>query len=559
MLLSLSIKNYALISELHIEFERGFSVITGETGAGKSILLGAIGLLLGGRAETRMLKTGAKRCTIEAEFNLKGYHMDAFFEENDIDFDGESCIIRRELTDAGKSRAFINDTPAQVTQLRAIGNQLIDIHSQHQNLLLGQEDFQLNVLDIIARNQTQRDAYTAAYSAYHTSLLRLKEAEEALSRGRDDEDYLRFQLQQLDELQLEAGKQDEMEQEAQVLEHAEEIREALWTTEQLLQGDDRSDNGILPALRAAERQLSSIASLLPAAEELTERIGNCQIELRDIAMELNGQADDIDVNPSRLETVHEWLSALYSAMQKHHVQEEQQLIDLAEDFRRRLALIDNSDEQLTALRKACQQTQQSLLQAGEHLTASRREAACEVERQMCELLVPLGIPNVQFQVAVTPRTEPASSGMDNVCFLFCANKNGQLQPISDIASGGEIARVMLSLKALISSAVQQPTIIFDEIDTGVSGQMAERMATMMRTMGDGGRQVISITHLPQIAAMGRHHYRVYKEDSDEGTTSHIERLDDEARITELAHMLSGAEVTTEAVANAKTLLRHAEK
>lgn len=559
MLLSLSIKNYALISELHIEFERGFSVITGETGAGKSILLGAIGLLLGGRAETRMLKTGAKRCTIEAEFNLKGYHMDAFFEENDIDFDGESCIIRRELTDAGKSRAFINDTPAQVTQLRAIGNQLIDIHSQHQNLLLGQEDFQLNVLDIIARNQTQRDAYTAAYSAYHTSLLRLKEAEEALSRGRDDEDYLRFQLQQLDELQLEAGKQDEMEQEAQVLEHAEEIREALWTTEQLLQGDDRSDNGILPALRAAERQLSSIASLLPAAEELTERIGNCQIELRDIAMELNGQADDIDVNPSRLETVHEWLSALYSAMQKHHVQEEQQLIDLAEDFRRRLALIDNSDEQLTALRKACQQTQQSLLQAGEHLTASRRKAACEVERQMCELLVPLGIPNVQFQVAVTPRTEPTSSGMDNVCFLFCANKNGQLQPISDIASGGEIARVMLSLKALISSAVQQPTIIFDEIDTGVSGQMAERMATMMRTMGDGGRQVISITHLPQIAAMGRHHYRVYKEDSDEGTTSHIERLDDEARITELAHMLSGAEVTTEAVANAKTLLRHAEK
>ena len=559
MLLSLSIKNYALISELHIEFERGFSVITGETGAGKSILLGAIGLLLGGRAETRMLKTGAKRCTIEAEFNLKGYHMDAFFEENDIDFDGESCIIRRELTDAGKSRAFINDTPAQVTQLRALGNQLIDIHSQHQNLLLGQEDFQLNVLDIIARNQTQRDAYTTAYSAYHTSLLRLKEAEEALSRGRDDEDYLRFQLQQLDELQLEAGKQEEMEQEAQVLEHAEEIREALWTTEQLLQGDDRSDNGILPALRAAERQLSSIASLLPAAEELTERIGNCQIELRDIAMELNGQADDIDVNPSRLETVHEWLSALYSAMQKHHVQEEQQLIDLAEDFRRRLALIDNSDEQLTALREACQQTQQSLLQAGEHLTASRREAACEVERQMCELLVPLGIPNVQFQVAVTPRTEPASSGMDNVCFLFCANKNGQLQPISDIASGGEIARVMLSLKALISSAVQQPTIIFDEIDTGVSGQMAERMATMMRTMGDGGRQVISITHLPQIAAMGRHHYRVYKEDSDEGTTSHIERLDDEARITELAHMLSGAEVTTEAIANAKTLLRHAEK
>lgn len=559
MLLSLSIQNYALISELHIDFERGFSVITGETGAGKSILLGAIGLLLGGRAETRMLKAGAKRCTIEAEFDLDGYHMDGFFEENDIDFDGRSCIIRRELTDTGKSRAFINDTPAQVAQLRTLGSQLIDIHSQHQNLLLGQEDFQLNVLDIIAQDQPQRDAYTACYNAYHTAQRRLHEAEAALSRGRDDEDYLRFQLEQLDELQLEAGKQEEMEQEAQVLEHAEEIREALWTTEQLLQGDDRTENAILPALRMAERQLSSIATLLPAAEELTERLGNCQIELKDIAMELGAQAEDIDVNPSRLETVHEWLSAFYSAQQKHHVQTEQQLIDIAEDFRNRLALIDNSDAQLMALRQECTQAQQALQQAGAQLTALRQEAAHKVEEQICELLVPLGIPNVRFQVTVNQRPEPAPSGLDTVCFLFCANKNGQLQPISDIASGGEIARVMLSLKALISSAVQQPTIIFDEIDTGVSGQMAERMAAMMRTMGDGGRQVISITHLPQIAAMGRFHYRVYKEDNDDSTTSHIERLDDEARVTELAHMLSGAEVTAEAIANAKTLLKHAEK
>ena len=559
MLLSLSIQNYALISELHIDFERGFSVITGETGAGKSILLGAIGLLLGGRAETRMLKAGAKRCTIEAEFDLDGYHMDGFFEDNDIDFDGRSCIIRRELTDTGKSRAFINDTPAQVAQLRTLGSQLIDIHSQHQNLLLGQEDFQLNVLDIIAQDQPQRDAYTACYNAYHTAQRRLHEAEAALSRGRDDEDYLRFQLEQLDELQLEAGKQEEMEQEAQVLEHAEEIREALWTTEQLLQGDDRTENAILPALRMAERQLSSIATLLPAAEELTERLGNCQIELKDIAMELGAQAEDIDVNPSRLETVHEWLSAIYSAQQKHHVQTEQQLIDIAEDFRNRLALIDNSDAQLMALRQECTQAQQALQQAGAQLTALRQEAAHKVEEQICELLVPLGIPNVRFQVTVNQRPEPAPSGLDNVCFLFCANKSGQLQPISDIASGGEIARVMLSLKALISSAVQQPTIIFDEIDTGVSGQMAERMAAMMRTMGDGGRQVISITHLPQIAAMGRFHYRVYKEDNDDSTTSHIERLDDEARVTELAHMLSGAEVTAEAIANAKTLLKHAEK
>ena len=560
MLLSLSIQNYALISELHIEFERGFSVITGETGAGKSILLGAIGLLLGGRAETRMLKAGAKRCIIEAEFDLEGYQMDAFFEENDIDFDGHSCIIRRELTDAGKSRAFINDTPAQVTLLRTLGSRLIDIHSQHQNLLLNQEDFQLHVVDILSGDQQELQTYTSLYTAYRQAQRRLQEAEEALSRGREDEDYLRFQLQQLDDLQLESGKQAEMEQEQQMLEHAEEIREGLWAAEQLLQGDDRSAIGVLQALHDAERQLSAIAPLLTAADELSERLSSCHIELKDIAAELSSLAGQVDVNPSRLEVVSEWLSSFYSAQQKHHVTSEQQLIDLAEDFRNRLALIDNSDEQLHALRHACEQAEQALLAQGQRLTQLRCDAARHVERQMTDYLVPLGIPNVQFRIDIHKLQEPSPSGLDRVSFLFSANKNSPLQPIADIASGGEIARVMLSLKALISSAVQQPTIIFDEIDTGVSGQMAERMAAMMRAMGDGDRrQVISITHLPQIAAMGRHHYRVYKEDTDEGTASHIERLSAEARVTELAHMLSGAEVTAEAVANAKTLLKHAEK
>ena len=560
MLLSLSIQNYALISELHIEFERGFSVITGETGAGKSILLGAIGLLLGGRAETRMLKAGAKRCIIEAEFDLEGYQMDAFFEENDIDFDGHSCIIRRELTDAGKSRAFINDTPAQVTLLRTLGSRLIDIHSQHQNLLLNQEDFQLHVVDILSGDQQELQTYTSLYTAYRQAQRRLQEAEEALSRGREDEDYLRFQLQQLDDLQLESGKQAEMEQEQQMLEHAEEIREGLWAAEQLLQGDDRSAIGVLQALHDAERQLSAIAPLLTAADELSERLSSCHIELKDIAAELSSLAGQVDVNPSRLEVVSEWLSSFYSAQQKHHVTSEQQLIDLAEDFRNRLALIDNSDEQLHALRHACEQAEQALLAQGQRLTQLRCDAARHVERQMTDYLVPLGIPNVQFRIDIHKLQEPSPSGLDRVSFLFSANKNTPLQPIADIASGGEIARVMLSLKALISSAVQQPTIIFDEIDTGVSGQMAERMAAMMRAMGDGDRrQVISITHLPQIAAMGRHHYRVYKEDTDEGTASHIERLSAEARVTELAHMLSGAEVTAEAVANAKTLLKHAEK
>ncbi len=559
MLQSLTIQNYALISKLHIEFERGFSVITGETGAGKSILLGALGLLLGGRAETRMLKTGAKRCIIEAEFDITGARLETFFEENDIDFDSHCCILRRELTDTGKSRAFINDSPVQLTILRTLGSQLIDIHSQHQNLLLAQEDFQLNVVDIIAQDEELRDAYTSCFNAYHVAWKQLKEAETTLEDSREEEDYLRYQLTQLEALLLEEGKQEQMEQEAQMLTHAEEIRDALWTTENILEGDDRSSGGILPALYETERQLSSIAKLLPAADELTERISNCKIELKDIVSELNSLSEHVEVNPSRLEIVNSWLSDFYSALQKHHVQTEQQLITVADDFRQRLTIIDHSDEQLGALRAECERAHQALLTAGGSLSKARQKAAKEVEHQMKDLLIPLGIPNIQFQVSITPRTEPSLTGLDNVCFLFCANKNGQLQPISDIASGGEIARVMLSLKALISNAVQQPTIIFDEIDTGVSGQMAERMATMMRTMGDGGRQVISITHLPQIAAMGRHHYRVYKEEGHDETTSHIEHLDAAARITEIAHMLSGAEVTPAAIANAKTLLKHAQE
>lgn len=558
MLQSLIIQNYALISELRMEFERGFSVITGETGAGKSILLGAIGLLLGGRAEARMIKSGAKRCIIEAEFDLTGYQMESFFEDNDIDFDGHSCIIRRELSDNGKSRAFINDTPVQVVQLRTLGSQLLDIHSQHQNLLLSQENFQLNVVDIIAHDQQELQSYRSLFDAYHQAQRALLDAESSLARGREDEDYLRFQLQQLDDLQLEIGKQEEMEQEQQVLEHAEEIREALWTAEQFMQGDERTTSGVLQTLHDVERQLSSIASLLPAADELTERINNCHIELKDIASELNTQATQVDVDPARLEVVNEWLSNFYSAQQKHHVQSEQQLLDLAEDFRRRLALIDNSDEQLEALRNASAQAKQALMKQGTRLTGLRKKAAQEVEKKMKELLVPLGIPNVQFHITINERPEPSTTGLDSVNFLFCANKNGQLQDIADIASGGEIARVMLSLKALISTAVHQPTIIFDEIDTGVSGHIAERMATMMKTMGDEGRQVISITHLPQIAAMGSHHYRVFKLDDDEGTTSHIEHLDAEKRIIEIAHMLSGAELTDAAIENAKSLLSHAQ-
>ncbi len=555
MLQTLYIKNYALIDELHIEFHRGFSVITGETGAGKSILLGAIGLLLGQRADARTIKAGENRCIIEAEFDLEGYGLEKFFEEEELDFDGKTCILRRELTATGKSRAFINDTPASVAQLKTLGSRLIDIHSQHQNLLLAQEDFQLSVVDIIAHDQKLLDRYRQAFQLYQQSVRELRQAQEAAQRDNDEEDYLRFQLSQLDELNLEAGKQAELELEAKQLEHAEEIREALWQTENNLNGDGNSQSGILQALHDAARNLSSISSLLPDAESLEERLDSCRIELRDIAGEVSSLAEHIDVNPTRLQEVSDWLSACYSLQQKHHVQTEAELISLREDFRQRLNTIDHAEENLQALEEAQRQAEAAMQALGHELTQARKKAASEVERQMTEHLKPLGLPNVKFQVSITPRPSADNSGLDQVVFLFCANKSGRLEPISMVASGGEIARVMLSLKAMISGAVKLPTIIFDEIDTGVSGKIAEQMAQIMYEMGRHERQVISITHLPQIAALGEHHYRVYKEDDDQATTSHIVQLSNEERITEIAHLLSGAELTDAAIQNAKSLLK----
>lgn len=557
MIQSLSIKNYALIEQLDIDFHRGFSVITGETGAGKSILIGAIGLLLGQRAETRMIKAGESRCVIEAVFDLTDYGMDDFFVRHDLDFDGHTCIIRRELTASGKSRAFINDTPAQVNQLRDLGNRLIDIHSQHQNLLLTTEDFQLSVIDTLAHDETLLKAYSKAFNDYQQACRQLEEAQQRLDHLHDDEEYLRFQLQQLDELELQEGRQEEMEQEAQMLEHAEEIRTALWTASNLIQGDGEMNAGVISALRETQHQLSAVAAMLPAAEELATRVNSCLIELKDIEGELDSAAEHVEVDPSRLDKVNEWLSAFYAALKKHHAADEAALISVAAQYREQLEQIDTSDEQLQLLEQRRKQALETVMGFGEELTQIRHQYAREVENQLHERLAPLGIPNVRFKVEISQTPMPTPTGFNKVEFLFSANKNTPLQPVADVASGGEIARVMLSLKAMLSGAVQLPTIIFDEIDTGVSGQIAERMALMMKEMGDGGRQVISITHLPQIAAIGAHHYRVFKQDEADSTTSHIEELDTEQRVIELAHMLSGAELTEAAKQNARALLQNA--
>lgn len=554
MIRRLHIENYALIEHLDIEFHPGFSVITGETGAGKSIIIGAIGLLLGQRADSKAMKPGANRCVIESTFDLSAYQLDSFFSENDFDFDGAECIIRRELTASGKSRAFINDTPASLAQLKEIGEQLIDVHSQHKNLLLGKEDFQLNILDIVANHQTLLDEYRDAYKAYKASVRELESVQEEAKRSREDEDYLRFQVEQLANENLQEDEQAELEAEQETLEHAEDIKSALYTAANLLQSStDGAD--ALSLLKQGLSALRSISSVYVTANELAERLDSCYIELKDVAEELEGNAEDVEYNPQRLEQVNERLNTIYTLQKKHGVDTVGELLALQEELEEKLMRITHSDEMLEELRQKVDAQHKQCLQLAEQLSKERQRVAKQVEQEMQERLLPLGMPNVQFKCSVIVHpSELTPTGYDQVQFLFNANKSGDLKPVSQIASGGEIARVMLSLKALIAGAVKLPTIIFDEIDTGVSGSIAEKMARIMQEMGQNERQVISITHLPQIAAMGAHHYKVYKEDTEDATLSHIVPLTAEQRVEEIAHMLSGEKLTQAALDNARSLL-----
>lgn len=550
MLRSLYIQNYALIEQLDIRLENGFSVITGETGAGKSIILGAIGLLLGQRADVKAIRRGASKCIIEARFEIAAYGMQPFFEANDLEYEDE-CILRREVYASGKSRAFINDTPASLAQMKELGEMLIDVHSQHQNLLLNKEGFQLNVLDILAHNDGVLSVYADCYGSWKKAQQQLEELIARAERDKADEDYVRFQLEQLEEANLTAGEQEELEQEAELLSHAEDIKAGLYRVGQGLSADE---GGLLPLLNDCLSTMQSMRKVYPAAEELSERLESSYIELKDIAQEVAGREEEVEFNPARLDEVNARLNLIYTLQQKHRVSTVDELLTLQEEYASRLSAITSSDDQIEDLKQQCADLYNKVKQQAAVLTESRVAAAREVEKQMASRLVPLGMPNVRFQVEVGARKEPGVHGADTVSFLFSANKNGTLQSISSVASGGEIARVMLSLKAMIAGAVKLPTIVFDEIDTGVSGEIADRMADIMQEMGDSNRQVISITHLPQIAARGRVHYKVYKEDNENETNSHIRRLTDEERVEELAHMLSGATLTEAALNNARALL-----
>lgn len=558
MIRSLYIQNYALIEQLEITFEDGFSVITGETGAGKSIMLGALALLLGQRADSKAIRQGASKCVIEAHFDLANAPFQQFFLDNALDFDVD-CILRREVYVSGKSRAFINDIPVQLSQMKALGDQLIDIHSQHQNLLLNHESFQLDVLDILAHHQEDLLKYRQLFKEWTDTKKNLQQVKEEAERNKVDEDYVRFQLDQLQEAHLQIDEQERLEQEAEMLSHAEDIKSALFTSAQLLDGEGQ---GVLQMLKECCSSLQHIANFYPTGAVLTERLDSSYIELKDIADELANQEEDVEFNPVRLDEITDRLNTIYTLQKKHRVDSVVQLLDIEADFQRRLDNITSSDDKIAALQQHCDRCKLDLLKLAGMLTKKRVEAAKLMEDYMREKLVPLGMPHVRFQVKIVPRQELDINGMDSVSFLFSANKNGTLQDISAVASGGEIARVMLSLKAMLAGEALFSTIIFDEIDTGVSGEIAARMAAMMENMAlgigneqRGGRQVISITHLPQIAAKGKAHYKVYKEDNEHETVSQIRRLTPEERVEEIAHMLSGDTLSEAAIQNARELLK----
>lgn len=554
MLRKLYIRNFTLIDELDINFNPGFSVITGETGAGKSIILGAIGLLLGNRADAKQVKEGTKKCIVEAVFDVghdRNNEVKNLFEENDLDFIPDECILRREVSANGKSRAFINDTPITLALMRELGEHLIDIHSQHQNLLLGKENFQLNVIDILAHDANELSAYREAYKRYTNATASYAKLQKELSDNAAEADFLRFQQNELASAHLDNSEQEELEQRAETMSHAEEIKGNLYSADTLLNGDE---NGIVGNLRSVMTALNSISKVFPKADELAQRLESSRIEISDIADEIASCMEEIDFDPREMQQINDRLDLIYSLQHKYHVDTVEALNDYLATVNTKLNNIDTGEEQLETQAALVEQTKTECERLASALSKLRSEAAKTAEQEMLKRLVPLGIPKVRFEVDIASAALGVD-GTDKITFLFSANSSSPMQPVSQVASGGEIARVMLSLKAMIGNAVELPTIIFDEIDTGVSGRVAEQMARIMKEMGGNDRQVISITHLPQIAALGSTHYKVAKTETDDGTSTRMTLLEPEERVKEIAQMLSGSEITQAATDNARELLK----
>ena len=554
MLTSLYIQNFVLIDNLDIRFNDGFSVITGETGAGKSIILGALGLVLGQRADAKSIKKGSSKCVIEATFDISKYQLDSFFLDNDLEFDPATCILRRELFASGKSRAFVNDSPVALTILKELGSRLIDIHSQHQNLLLGDNHFQLKVIDVMAENEILLILYKKEFSRYQSLRRELKELKEKAARSQQEEDYIRFQLDQLEEANLREDEQEELEQEQEALTHAEEIKSALYRINQLLDGEEQ---GCARLVKEALSATENLEKYYPKAREMAERLRSAYIDLNDLASEADSAKEDVEFNPERLDWINERLNTIYSLQQKHHAKDIQELLAIRDNYRAQLESIDSLDEQIEQVGKQLEISHDELTRLATVLSSQRKIAAEEIAKRLVAMISTLGMPNTRFRIDFQPRVEPEADGMDEIQFLFSANKSSELSPVAQTASGGEISRLMLCLKAMIAGFTALPTIIFDEVDTGVSGDIADKMGDIMNELGSK-MQVMAITHLPQIAAKGSAHYLVYKEDIDEQTFTRIKPLGQEEREREVARMLSGASLTEASLANARELLRAGE-
>ncbi|MDD7226061.1 MAG: DNA repair protein RecN [Prevotella sp.] len=551
MLKQLYIRNFTLIERLDMTFNGGFSVITGETGAGKSIILGAIGLLKGQRADSKLIKRGSEKCVIEAHFNLSRYGMEKFFNDNDVEYDADDCIVRREITAAGKSRAFVNDTPVPLSVLKELGEQLIDVHSQHQNLLLGKQDFQMEIVDIIADDKDLLDNYRKAYGDYREKQRKLNDLQERLTSNKANADFLLFQYEELDRANLVEGEQETLEAQANQMSHYEDIKTALYQADKAMSAEG---TGVTENLRTAINALHSIEGVLPMAGELASRMDADFIDLKDIADELEGQLDKVDFDPKELDSINDRLDRIYSLQKKYHCDTVSQLIEIRDNLKKQLDGIENGDYDLQQVKNEVAKSMKLAIQKADSITKVRKTAAKKIEEEIKQRLVALGMPNIQFTINLES-SELSADGADKVAYMFSANRNMPMQPVAQVASGGEIARLMLSLKAMVSGAVKLPTIIFDEIDTGVSGKIAEKMADIMCEMGNNERQVISITHLPQIAAKGATHYKVYKEDRGDTTVSTMKLLCGEDRVNEIAQMLSGSDITEAAISNARELLK----
>ncbi len=551
MIKQLHISNYALIDRLDIEFADGLTIITGETGAGKSIILGALSLILGERADLKAIRDADSKTIVEATFDIAGYGLEPFFKEYDIDWDEHECIVRRELSPSGRSRAFVNDTPVALAALRELVTHLLDIHSQHNNMLLSNPQFQLSILDSIAGNADLLGNYHKAYAEYREAEQRLAETVTAMERLKQNEDYIRFQLDQLQAMQLQPDEDQQLEALQARLSNITSLKEALWSVENELDGEE---NGVLAHLTSVVQRLDEAERCLTEISGMSDRVRSSLIDLKDIAQDVGNIMDTLNDDPSELARVDERLSSIYSLMRKHNAQNVNQLIDIQHDYERQLGEIDHNDEMLEQLKSQVEETFKASTAIAADLSANRRQAATKFVKELLSLALPLGMKNLAFDVQLTP-VKLSRSGADHVEFMMAFNKNQRLMPVKETASGGEISRVMLCIKTIIARHMQLPSIIFDEVDTGVSGDVANMIGEMMADIARA-IQVIAITHLPQVAANGDHHLRVYKTDNERETLTHVEQLSDQEHVMEIARMLSGKDLNQAAIENAKSLIKH---